>query len=196
MANTMQVDVVSAEAQIFSGLVEFVVLPGEVGELGIYPRHTPLITRIKPGAVRLRLPGQTEEEMVFVSGGILEVQPDSVTVLADTAIRAHDLDEAKAAEAKRLAEEMLKNNGADIDYARAEAELADAIGQLATIKKFRKVNHCPQWHYPPPHCKRSYWPLVRASACIRAWPKFVTPLPGNPWWSQCGRPANHWPPRG
>lgn len=141
MANTMQVDVVSAEAQIFSGLVEFVVLPGEVGELGIYPRHTPLITRIKPGAVRLRLPGQTEEEMVFVSGGILEVQPDSVTVLADTAIRAHDLDEAKAAEAKRLAEEMLKNNGADIDYARAEAELADAIGQLATIKKFRKVNH-------------------------------------------------------
>ncbi len=141
MANTMQVDVVSAEAQIFSGLAEFVVLPGEVGELGIYPRHTPLITRIKPGAVRLRLPGQAQEEMVFVSGGILEVQPDSVTVLADTAIRAHDLDEAKAAEAKRLAEEQLKNNGASIDYARAEAELADAIGQLATIKKFRKTGH-------------------------------------------------------
>ncbi len=141
MAHTMQVDVVSAEAQIFSGLAEFVVLPGEVGELGIYPKHTPLITRIKPGAVRLRLPGQAEEEMVFVSGGILEVQPDSVTVLADTAIRAHDLDEAKAAEAKRMAEEQLKNNGAAIDYARAEAELADAIGQLATIKKFRKTGH-------------------------------------------------------
>lgn len=141
MAKTMQVDVVSAEAQIFSGLAEFVVLPGEVGELGIYPRHTPLITRIKPGAVRLRIPGQTTEEMVFVSGGILEVQPESVTVLADTAIRAHDLDEAKAAEAKRLAEEQLKNNGASIDYARAEAELADAIGQLATIKKYRKTGH-------------------------------------------------------
>ncbi len=141
MANLIHVDVVSAEEQIFSGSAEFVVLPGEMGELGIYPRHTPLITRIRPGAVRLRLPGQASEELVFVSGGILEVQPDSVTVLADTAVRGHDLDEAKALEAKRLAEEALRDRSAEIDYAKATAELADAMAQLAAIKRLRKAGH-------------------------------------------------------
>ena len=141
MANLIHVDVVSAEEQIFSGSAEFVVLPGELGELGIYPRHTPLITRIRPGAVRLRLPDQADEELVFVSGGILEVQPDSVTVLADTAVRGHDLDEAKALEAKRLAEEALHDRSAEIDYAKATAELADAMAQLATIKRLRKAGH-------------------------------------------------------
>ncbi|MDE2341896.1 MAG: F0F1 ATP synthase subunit epsilon [Betaproteobacteria bacterium] len=141
MANLIHVDVVSAEEQIFSGNAEFVVLPGELGELGIYPRHTPLITRIRPGAVRLRLPDQADEELVFVSGGILEVQPDSVTVLADTAVRGHDLDEAKALEAKRLAEEALHDRSAEIDYAKATAELAEAMAQLATIKRLRKAGH-------------------------------------------------------
>src|SRR5947207_10366758 len=103
MPNTIHVDVVSAEASIYSGEAEFVALPGEAGELGIYPKHTPLLTRIKPGAVRIHLPGQEEAEFVFVAGGMLEIQPDVVTVLADTAIRGHDLDEAKALEAKRHA---------------------------------------------------------------------------------------------
>ena len=98
MANTIHIDVVSAEESIFSGEAEFVVLPGETGELGIYPKHAPLITRIKPGSVRIKVPGQAEEELVFVAGGVLEVQPDVITVLADTAIRGHDLDEAKALE--------------------------------------------------------------------------------------------------
>src|SRR4029450_2647789 len=111
MAHTIHVDVVSAEEQIFSGEAEFVVLPGVVGELGIYPRHTPLLTAIKPGAVRIKLPGQAEDELVFVQGGFLEVQPTRVTVLADTAIRAKDLDEAKALEAMRNAEEALKIRG-------------------------------------------------------------------------------------
>lgn len=110
MAHTIHVDVVSAEEAIFSGEAEFVALPGEAGELGIYPKHTPLITRIKPGAVRIKVPGKTEDEFVFVAGGLLEVQPDTVTVLADTAIRGHDLDEAKANEAKKLAEEALANS--------------------------------------------------------------------------------------
>src|SRR6478672_4781244 len=109
MANTIHVDVVSAEEQIFSGEAEFVALPGEAGELGIYPKHTPLITRIRPGAVRIRVPGQAEDEFVFVAGGILEVQPNVVTVLADTAIRGADLDEAKASEAKRAAEAAVQN---------------------------------------------------------------------------------------
>jgi F-type H+-transporting ATPase subunit epsilon len=129
--------VVSAEEMIFSGEAEFVALPGESGELGIYPKHTPLITRIKPGAVRIKVAGQAEDEFVFVAGGILEVQPDAVTVLADTAIRGHDLDEAKAAEAKKLAEEALVNREAGIDYAQAQAELASAIAQLAAIQKLR-----------------------------------------------------------
>ena len=137
MANTIHVDVVSAEEQIFSGEAEFVALPGESGELGIYPMHTPLITRIRPGAVRITVPGQTEEEFVFVAGGILEVQPKGVTVLADTAIRGADLDEAKAQEAKRKAEELMLNKDSAIDYAKAQAELAAAIAQLAAIAKLR-----------------------------------------------------------
>ena len=137
MANTIHVDVVSAESLIFSGEAEFVALPGEAGELGIYPKHTPLITRIKPGAVRIKVVGQAEEEFVFVAGGILEVQPTGVTVLADTAIRGHDLDEAKALAAKKLAEEQMVNKDSKIDYATAQAELATAIAQLAAIAKLR-----------------------------------------------------------
>lgn len=138
MAHTIHVDVVSAEAQIFSGEAEFVALPGESGELGIYPKHTPLITRIKPGAVRIKVVGQAEDEFVFVAGGILEVQPNTVTVLADTAIRGADLDEAKALEAKKLAEEALVNRESKIDYAKAQAELSAAIAQLAAIQKLRQ----------------------------------------------------------
>ena len=138
MAHTIHVDVVSAEEEIFSGEAEFVALPGEGGELGIYPKHTPLITRIKPGAVRIKVPGKTEEEFVFVAGGILEVQPNAVTVLADTAIRGHDLDEAKALEAKKLAEEALHNRESTIDYAQAQAELATAVAQLAAIARLRR----------------------------------------------------------
>jgi F-type H+-transporting ATPase subunit epsilon len=138
MANTIRVDVVSAEEQIFSGEAEFVALPGESGELGIYPKHTPLITRIRPGAVRIKVAGQAEDEFVFVAGGILEVQPNAVTVLADTAIRGHDLDEAKANEAKRQAEEALANRTADFDYAAAQAELAVAVAQLAAIQRLRQ----------------------------------------------------------
>jgi len=133
----MRVDVVSAEEEIFSGEAEFVALPGESGELGILPGHTPLITRIRPGAVRVKTSGQAEEVFVFVAGGILEVQPKVVTVLADTAIRGADLDEAKAAEAKRLAEEALANKDGNIDYAQAQAELAAAVAQLAAIQKYR-----------------------------------------------------------
>ncbi len=137
MAHTIHVDVVSAEALIFTGEAEFVALPGEAGELGIYPQHTPLITRIKPGAVRIKVAGQADEEFVFVAGGILEVQPNKVTVLADTAIRGNDLDEAKATEAKKLAEEALLNKDSKIDYAKAQAELSVAIAQLAAIQKLR-----------------------------------------------------------
>jgi F-type H+-transporting ATPase subunit epsilon len=141
MAMTVHVDVVSAEEEIFSGLAEFVALPGEAGELGILPGHMPLMTRIKPGAVRLKLPNQVEEELVFVAGGILEVQPALVTVLADTAIRGTDLDEAKALEAKKQAEEALRNQSSQIDYAKAQAELAEAIAQIAAIQKLRKRGH-------------------------------------------------------
>lgn len=137
--STIHVDVVSAEELIFSGEVEFVALPGEQGELGIYPRHTPLITRIKPGSVRMKVAGQTEEEVVFVQGGILEVQPNSVTVLADTAVRGKDLDEAKAQEALRVAQEAISNRGTGLDYAHAQAELASALAQLAAIKRLRKI---------------------------------------------------------
>jgi F-type H+-transporting ATPase subunit epsilon len=138
MAHTIHVDVVSAEEQIFSGEAEFVALPGEAGELGIYPKHTALITRIRPGAVRIKVAGQAEDEFVFVAGGILEVQPDVVTVLADTAIRGSDLDEAKATEAKKMAEEALVNRESQIDYAAAQAELAVAIAQLAAIQRLRQ----------------------------------------------------------
>ena len=138
MSNTIQVDVVSAEEQIYSGPAEFVALPGEAGELGIYPKHTPLITRIKPGAVRIRVPGQADEEFVFVAGGILEVQPKTVTVMADTAIRGKDLDEAKANQVKKMAEEAMTNRESEIDYAVAQAELAIAVAQLAAIQRLRK----------------------------------------------------------
>jgi len=116
------------------------VLPGEAGELGIYPRHTPLLTRIKPGTVRIKVP-DAEFEMIYVSGGMLEVQPTIITVLADTAIRGADLDEAKALEAKKAAEEALQNRSAELDYAKAEAELAEAVAQLATIEKLKKRKH-------------------------------------------------------
>ena len=133
--STIHVDVVSAEELIFSGEATLVSLPGEVGELGILPRHTPLITRIKPGAVRIQRADNNEEEFVFVAGGILEVQPHCVTVLADTAIRGHDLDEAKASEAKRLAEEAVQNAKGELDLARAQSELAELVAQLAAHPK-------------------------------------------------------------
>lgn len=141
MALTVHVDVVSAEESIFSGLAEFVVLPGEVGELGIFPGHMPLMTRIRPGAVRIKLQGQEREELIFVAGGILEVQPGLVTVLADTAIRGPDLDEAKAMEAKKKSEEAMINRSSEIDYARAQAELAEAVAQLQAIQRLRKKSH-------------------------------------------------------
>jgi len=134
---TIHVDVVSAEESIFSGEAKFVALPGESGELGILPRHTPLITRIKPGAVRIEK-ADGDEEFVFVAGGILEVQPAKVTVLADTAIRGHDLDEAKASEAKKLAEEAMKNAKSDVDFAKAQSEFAMMAAQIAAIAKLRK----------------------------------------------------------
>ena len=142
MAHTIHVDVVSAEESIFSGEAKFVALPGENGELGILPRHAPLITRIKPGAVRIERANPDgssgEEEFIFVAGGILEVQPGTVTVLADTAIRGHDLDEAKASEAKKLAEEAMRNAKSDIDLAAATSEFATMAAQLAAIQKLRK----------------------------------------------------------
>jgi F-type H+-transporting ATPase subunit epsilon len=137
MSKTFQVDVVSAEENIYSGQATFVALPGEAGELGILPGHTPLISRVRAGAVRIQNE-DAQEELVFVAGGILEVQPRSVTVLADTAIRGKDLDEAKALEAKKLAEEALAKNAADVDYARAQAELMEAIAQLSAIRKLRR----------------------------------------------------------
>jgi len=138
MAATMQVDVVSAEQAIFSGEAEFVVLPGELGELGVYPRHTPLITRIRPGAVRIKVPGQPDEELIFVAGGILEVQPNMVTVLADTAIRGQDLDEAKAGEAQQRADEARRNAQSAQEIATVESELAMVAAQLAAIRKLRQ----------------------------------------------------------
>jgi len=137
MAGTIHVDVVSAEESIFSGEAKFVALPGEVGELGIYPRHTPLITRIRPGAVRIET-ADGGEEFVFVAGGILEVQPTSVTVLSDTAIRGKDLDDEKAHVAKAAAEEALKNAKSDIDIAMAQSELAVMAAQLAALRKYRE----------------------------------------------------------
>ena len=137
-AATIHVDVVSAEASIFSGEAEFVVLPGEAGELGIYPRHTPLITRIKPGAVRIMPAGGGEEQLIFVAGGILEVQPKVITVLADTAIRGADLDEAKASEALKRAEEARRTATDKQELATVEGELAMLAAQLAAIRKLRK----------------------------------------------------------
>jgi len=137
MVMTIRVDIVSAEEELFSGLVEFAVFPGESGELGIMPRHMPLLTRVKAGTVRLKMPDVNRFEMIYVSGGMLEVQPHLITVLADTAVRAADLDEAKALEAKRRAEEALAKRAGNMDLAAAEAELVQAIGQLQAIKKLK-----------------------------------------------------------
>jgi F-type H+-transporting ATPase subunit epsilon len=139
MAMTLHVDIVSAEKSLYSGIAEVVIAPGQRGELGIYPRHTPLLTTLKAGSVRIKVPNQAEEELIYVSGGILEVQPNTVTILSDSAIRGADLDEAKALEAKRAAEEAMKDKAASLDYAQAQAELAQAVAQLAAIKKLRKL---------------------------------------------------------
>ena len=135
--NTIHVDVVSAEESIYSGEARFVALPGEAGELGIYPRHTPLITRIKAGSVRIET-ADGGEEFVFVAGGILEVQPHCVTVLSDTAIRGADLDEEKANAAKQAAQEALRNAKSDIDLAKATSELAVMAAQIAALRKYRQ----------------------------------------------------------
>ena len=141
MAMTIHVDIVSAEAAIYSGLAEFVVVPAEMGEVGIFPRHTPLLTRIKAGSVRIKSPDKAEEDLIYVSGGILEVQPGVITILSDTAIRGADLDETRAIEAKAKAEEVMRNRTSAMDYAQAQAELAEAVAQLAAIQKLRKVKH-------------------------------------------------------
>jgi F-type H+-transporting ATPase subunit epsilon len=141
MANTVHIDVVSAEANIFSGEAEFVVAPASAGEVGIYPNHAPMITTIKPGALRIKQTDEAEETLIFISGGILEVQPGVITVLADTAVRGHDLDEAKAIAAKEAAEEAMKNRGSDVDYAKAQAELSEALAQIQAIERLRKPSH-------------------------------------------------------
>jgi len=141
MANTVQIDVVSAEESIFSGEAEFVVAPAKMGEVGIYPNHAPMITTLKSGSLKIKLADKKEEHLIYVSGGILEVQPGIITVLSDTAIRAKDLDENKAAAAKKAAEEAMKNNKSDIDYAKAQAELAEAMAQIQAIEKLRKIKH-------------------------------------------------------
>jgi F-type H+-transporting ATPase subunit epsilon len=138
MAATVHIDVVSAEESIFSGEAEFVAAPAQMGEVGIYPHHAPMITSIKPGALRIKLADKNEEQLIYISGGILEVQPGVVTVLADTAIRGHDLDEAQANAAKKAAEEAMKNRSSDVDYAKAQAELAEAIAQIQAIQKLRQ----------------------------------------------------------
>jgi F-type H+-transporting ATPase subunit epsilon len=138
MAKTLHVDIVSAEQAIFSGEAEMVVAPGEAGELGILPEHTPLLTRIKPGTVRIIPGSEGTEEVIYVSGGMMEVQPDRVTVLADTSVRAHDLDEAKAMEAERLAKEAIASRSGAMEIAKAQAELAEAVAQLAAIRKLRQ----------------------------------------------------------
>jgi F-type H+-transporting ATPase subunit epsilon len=138
MAKTFHVDIVSAEQAVYSGEAEMLIAPGEAGELGILAEHTPLLTRIKPGMVRIKAAGQAEEEVIYVSGGMMEVQPDVVTVLADTSVRAHDLDEAKALEAERLAKEALADRSGTMDFAKAQIELAQAVAQIAAIRKLRQ----------------------------------------------------------
>ena len=140
MAMTIHVDIVSAEKSLYSGTAEVVIAPGARGELGIYPRHTPLLTTLKPGAGRIKARHQGEEELVYVSGGIMEVQPNIVTILSDSAIRGADLDEAKALVAMRAAEDARKDKAATLGYARAQVELAQAVAQLAAIKKLRKLS--------------------------------------------------------
>ena len=138
MVATVHIDVVSAEESIFSGEAEFIAAPAQMGEEGIYPHHAPMITSIKPGALRIKLADKNEEQLIYISGGILEVQPGVVTVLADTAIRGHDLEEAQANAAKKAAEEAMKNRSSDVDYAKAQAELAEAIAQIQAIQKLRQ----------------------------------------------------------
>lgn len=138
--SVFHVDIVSAEESIYSGSAEFLVAPAESGEVGIYPRHTPMLTRIKPGSVRIKV-SQQEEELIYVSGGMLEVQPDVVTILADTAVRGANLDEAKAEEAKKRAEEAMRDRSSAMDYARAQVELSQAVAQLAAIRKLRQRGH-------------------------------------------------------
>jgi len=141
MANTVHIDVVSAEASIFAGEAEFVVVPASAGEVGIFPHHAPMVTTIKPGALRIKLSENQEETLIFISGGLLEVQPGLITVLADTAVRGHDLDEAKAVAAKAAAEEVMKNRTSEMDYAKAQAELSEAIAQIQVIERLRKKGH-------------------------------------------------------
>jgi F-type H+-transporting ATPase subunit epsilon len=138
MAKTFHVDIVSAESAIFSGEATLLIAPGEAGELGILPEHIPLLTRIKPGTVRIQPAEGGDEEVIYVSGGMMEVQPDRVTVLADTSVRAHDLDEAKAMEAERLAKDALVSRTGALEIAKAQAELAEAAAQLAAIRKLRQ----------------------------------------------------------
>ena len=141
MVHTVHIDVVSAEASIFSGEAEFVVAPASAGEVGIYPNHAPMITTVKPGALRIKQADVAEETLIFISGGMLEVQPGLITVLADTAVRGHDLDEAKAIAAKEAAMEAMKNRSSDMDYAKAQAELAEALAQIQAIEWLRKRTH-------------------------------------------------------
>lgn len=140
MGTVFHLDIVSAEESIYSGPAEFIVAPAQMGEVGIYPQHTPMLTRIKSGVVRVKAPLK-EDEGIYVSGGMLEVQPDVVTILADTAVRGKDLDEAKALEAKRKAEEAMKSKSSEMEYARAQAELIEATAQLAAIQQLRKRGH-------------------------------------------------------
>ena len=137
MAMTMHIDIVSAEAEIFSGTVEVVVAPAVMGEVGIYPRHTQMLTPLKPGEVRVTKQGG-EEESFYVSGGMLEVQPHCVTVLSDTCVRAHDLDEAAAMEAKKAAEQSIKDRDSEMELAEAQAKLAEAVAQLQAIQRMKK----------------------------------------------------------
>lgn len=138
MSMTIHLDIVSHVTQLFAGTAEYVIAPAEMGELGIYPRHTQLLTRLKPGVVRIKKPDVAEEEIVYVSGGILEIQPFNITIIADSAIRGHDLDEEKAMQSKVSAQEIMKLRGADVDYAKAEVELAQAIAQISAIERIRK----------------------------------------------------------
>jgi len=137
MSMTLHVDIVSAEESLFSGEAEFVIAPAEMGEVGIYPRHTQMLTRLKPGSVRIKRQDVADEELIYVSGGLLEVQPHVVTILSDTAIRGKDIDEQKALDARKRAEDAMKDRSSQLDYAKAQAELAEAIAQLATINKLR-----------------------------------------------------------
>lgn len=140
MGTIFHLDIVSAEESIYSGPAEFIVAPAMMGEVGVYPQHTPMLTRIKSGVVKIKAPLKEDEE-IYVSGGMLEVQPDVVTILADTAVRGKDLDEAKALQAKRQAEEVMKTKISEIEYARAQAERIEAVSQLAAIQKLRKRGH-------------------------------------------------------